>query len=348
MRRSGAPTSLLHKVAHNFFYLGCCFGCFLLGSFLSLSTIDPSVCDLNLCTRRIQHMTADDSNEWLAYWDKHALGEPKKVFLVILILTAPKNFELRNVIRQTWLTDEGPDTLHYFVIGTEGLSDEFNVTIQSEQRRFSDLLLLGNIKDSYNTLSKKLLASLVYIHKNVQFRFLLKCDDDTYVQLHQLHYELKEVPYKQGVYWGFFDGRATPRRKGIWKEENWLLCDHYLPYALGGGYIISHDLVAFVARNSHYLQLYRSEDVSMGVWLAPIELHRIHDTKFDTEYRSRGCHNDYIVTHKQTPVSMRDKYNNLQTSGVMCKDLVQVRTSYNYNWNVLPSKCCVRNDTSIP
>ena len=104
---------------------------------------------------------------------------------------------MRNVIRQTWLNEETSDTLHYFVIGTEGLIRDVNVTIQSEQKRFSDLLLLPNVKDSYSALTKKLLASLVYVQHNVMFRFLLKCDDDTYVQLHQLHYELKEVSYKQ-------------------------------------------------------------------------------------------------------------------------------------------------------
>ena len=349
MRRSVGSPSLCRKAVRNFFYLGCCFGCFILGSLLSLSTIDPSVCDLDLCTRRIQRMTVDDSNAWLQKWDKQPQqGNQKKVFLVLLILSAPKNVEIRNVIRQTWLLDETSDSLHYFAVGAEGLSEDLNTTIQSEQRRFSDLLLLPNIKDSYSTLTKKLLASLVYIHYNVQFRFLLKCDDDTYVQLHQLHYELKEVPYKQRVYWGFFDGRAVPFKKGSWKEKNWLLCDRYLPYALGGGYIISHDLVAFVATNSRYLQLYNSEDVSLGVWLAAIELHRIHDTKFDTEFESRGCHNDYIVTHKQTIISMREKYNHLQAHGLLCKQLVQTRRSYNYNWSVPPSQCCIRNDSTIP
>ena len=350
MRRSWSMTSVTwNKLMRNSLYFSCCFGFFILGSLLSLSSLDPTVCDIDLCTRRLQTMDDKDSNQWLSEWNKNAVsGQPKKVFLVILILTAPKNFEMRNVIRQTWLNEETSDTLHYFVIGTEGLIRDVNVTIQSEQKRFSDLLLLPNVKDSYSALTKKLLASLVYVQHNVMFRFLLKCDDDTYVQLHQLHYELKEVPYKQRIYWGFFNGNAPVFKRGPWKETKFLLCDRYLPYAAGGGYILSHDLVAFIASNSRYLQLYDNEDVSVGVWLAPLELHRIHDTKFDTEYKSRGCHNDYIVTHKQNTVSMREKYNHLEAHGLLCKNLVQLRKSYNYNWNVPPSKCCIRNDSSIP
>ena len=350
MKRSLFTTMVLSKRILRYASCLCfCFAFFLLGSFISLSTLDPTVCNLDLCTRRLQKMDVYDSNHWLSKWSKKSIkGQPKQVFLVILILTSPTNFELRSVIRQTWLNEETSDTLHYFVLGMEGLSEDVNTTIYSEQKRFSDLLMLPNIKDSYNVLTKKLLAALVYIHHNVQFRFLLKCDDDTYVQLHQLQYELKEVPYKQRVYWGFFNGNAPVFKAGPWKEEKFLLCDRYLPYAQGGGYIMSHDLVVFIASNSHYLQIYNNEDVAVGVWLAPLELHRIHDTKFDTESKSRGCHNDYIVTHKQTVSSMREKYIHLETHGLLCKDLYQHRKSYNYNWTVPPSKCCERDDPSIP
>ena len=94
----------------------------------------------------------------------------------------------------------------------------------------------------------------------------------------------------------------------------------------------------------------------MGVWTAPLNIVRQHDTRFDTEWKvrqpwspvcvgcvcvlgvqrrqivqalrfahidspisppanldlvlqSRGCHNDFIITHKQTPSDMTHKYN---------------------------------------
>ena len=42
------------------------------------------------------------------------------------------------------------------------------------------------------------------------------------------------------------------------------------------------DLVGFIARSADMLQLYNSEDVSVGVWLAPVALNRVHDIRFDT------------------------------------------------------------------
>ena len=348
LKKMRVHSAIYNKIVKNCVGFLCCVFCFICGSWFSLNTIDPGDCSLTLCTKRLQHMTISDNNQWLENWKSASEKDVKRVFLVVIIFSAPSNFEARNSIRQTWLSEARSDTQHYFVIGINSLNGDLNTTIQSEQKRFSDLLLLNNVKDSYTALTKKLLASLLYIHQNVQFRFLLKCDDDSYVQLQQLHYELKSVPFKQRVYWGFFDGRAPVFRSGPWKEPNWILCNNYLPYALGGGYIISHDLVAFVATNSKYLQLYNSEDISLSVWLAPIQLHRIHDTKFDTEYKSRGCHNDYIVTHKQTVLTMREKFNNLQLRGSLCREPVQLRKSYNYNWSVPPSQCCIRNDSSIP
>ena len=51
--------------------------------------------------------------------------------------------------------------------------------------------------------------------------------------------ELKHSNFEQGLYWGFFDGRAPVMKKGKWAEKDYKLCDKYIPYALGGGYVLS-------------------------------------------------------------------------------------------------------------
>ena len=96
------------------------------------------------------------------------------------------------------------------------------------------------------------------------------------------------------------------------------------------------------------LQVFKNEDTSVGTWLGPLKIHRVHDTRFDTEFRSRGCNNAYLVSHKQSVEDFRSKHYSLQAKGVLCENEVKHRVSYQYNWNVLPSKCCVRNDTNLP
>ncbi|VDN27609.1 unnamed protein product [Gongylonema pulchrum] len=94
-------------------------------------------------------------------------------------------------------------------------------------------------------------------------------------------------------------------------------------------------MVDFIVRNRDLLKLYKSEDVSVGAWLAGLDVRYVHDPRFDTEFRSRGCNNQYIITHKQSAESLEKEY--------------RVRASYVYDWSVPPSQCCVRqNGSSIP
>lgn len=271
-------------------------------------------------------------------------------FLVVLILSAPSNTQQRDAIRQTWLNAprESYDVVHYFSLGAGDLESDEYMTLQSEQNRFHDLLLIPSVNDSYRTLTKKLQQSFIWLVQNADFKFLLKVDDDSFAQLGEIMKELHSVKDKKKLYWGFFSGHAQVKQYGLWQEKEWNLCDHYLPYAVGGGYVLSHDLVSFIEKNKEYLKLYRSEDVSVGAWLAALSINRIHDPRFDTEYKSRGCFNSYLITHKQSIEEMKEKHWLLKEKGRLCREQTRSRYSYIYNWNVLPSHCCVRNDSSVP
>ena len=121
-----------------------------------------------------------------------------------------------------------------------------------------------------------------------------------------------------------------------------MLSDTYLPYALGGGYVISGLLSRFVVRNMDILSRYNAEDVSMGTWLAPLNITRRHDVRFDTEWKSRGCQNKFLVTHKQSPSDMRAKADMLSRSNgvLMCQSETHRRKEYVYNWAGKASDCC--------
>ena len=101
----------------------------------------------------------------------------KETFLVVLVLTAPKNQERRNVIRQTWanihkkLRDQ---FLLYFILGNSELSDESIDSINDEKAKHKDILALP-IVDSYQALTSKLLASFVQLNRNVKFKVRNTC-----------------------------------------------------------------------------------------------------------------------------------------------------------------------------
>ncbi|KAG8434334.1 hypothetical protein GDO86_012639 [Hymenochirus boettgeri] len=270
-------------------------------------------------------------------------------FLAVLIASGPKYTERRSIIRSTWLSGvasrgaEGGELWSRFVIGTAGLGGEEMATLEMEQRRHGDMLLLPELQDSYENLTAKLLRMYVWLDRHVRYKFVLKADDDTFARLDVLLEELR-VKEPRRLYWGFFSGRGRVKTAGKWKEHAWVLCDYYLPYALGGGYVLSWDVVHYLSLSQDFLAQWQSEDVSLGAWLAPLDVKRVHDPRFDTEYKSRGCSNKYIVTHKQSIEDMLEKHQTLAKEGRLCKEELKLRLSYIYDWGVPPSQCCQRKD----
>ena len=317
------------------------------GVFLTLGgLLFLSLCGMP-CDDTTYALHADDHalSRSKAFWEKHPFAPSRdlKCFLVILVLSGAGNHHQRNTIRETWLSDAPADlVLTKFVIGTQSLSEAVKQNIEREQFSHNDLLLLNGLTESYRNLTSKLLYSLQWVDHTVDYKFLLKVDDDSYARVDQVVKELGLKPPER-LYWGFFDGRAHVKKSGKWAEKDWSLCDRYLPYALGGGYVLSNDLVHYVSSNSKYLQEYLSEDVSLGAWLAPLSVQRIHDERFDTEYVSRGCRNSYLITHKQDAMAMQRLHGNLHRLGVLCSKEEVRRESYSYNWSALPSQCCQRN-----
>lgn len=271
------------------------------------------------------------------------------VTLLVLVLSSPGNLDVRNTIRQTWLSvsKKNHNYQAFFVVGDRGLNNKQVYDLAGEKSRHSDLLVLS-MHDTYNDLTRKLVKSLEFAHKNFRFDYVLKCDDDTFVDVERVVEELK-VEKDPFLYWGFFDGRAPVQIKGKWADTSYKLCDKYIPYALGGGYVLGRELVKFISENSRLLELYNSEDVTVGAWLAGLKVKRKHDTRFDTEWKSRGCNSKFIVTHKQTEADMKIKWKRLVKYGTICEGAeTKVRLSYNYDWSKHPSECCVRSDHSLP
>ena len=279
-----------------------------------------------------------------------------EIFLVACILSAPSNTRERQAARESWLSlrrgSLADDVAPLFILGGEGLDGETSRALGHEMDAHHDLLILDNVVDSYANLTLKLLHAYTWIDAHLQPRYVLKMDDDSFARVDVIIGELSDsLSHHPRLYWGFFDGRARPFKKGKWSEKSWNLCDLYLPYALGGGYVVSGNLVAYVARNAGDLRLFFNEDVAMGTWMAPLDVYRKHDPRFDTEYKSRGCFSSYLVTHKQTAEMLKTKYDNLLRTESICGGShleYRARMSYDYNWTVPPSQCCHRGNSNLP
>merc|ERR1711970_410237 len=185
-------------------------------------------------------------------------SKKKDTFMVVCILSAPDNVQARQAARESWLTliekiapdDTGQRSAQsLFVVGIHGLDDAAAQSLHEEMNLYHDLLILDDLVDSYANLTLKIVHAYSWIHAHLHPRYVVKCDDDSYVRVDVISSELNRPPLltHPRLYWGFFDGRARPFKKGKWSETSWNLCDLYLPYALGGGYVVSGNLVTFVA-----------------------------------------------------------------------------------------------------
>jgi len=197
--------------------------------------------------------------------------EKLKTHLMILIMTRPEDAQLRGTIRDTWLrlSTKTPQQFRYvFPIGGMSMAkgdlgkrfkrinaEIYLTKMGSEKLRSEgDVLLLLNVTDTYEKLAQKTAASIRAAVDSYDFNFLLKVDGDAFVRLGALLHSLRDVDHPR-LYWGFLDGRAKPFRRGKWKESDWILCDRYLPYHLGGGYVLARQLAEIIASNYRLMKV---------------------------------------------------------------------------------------------
>ncbi|KAI6242612.1 UBIQUITIN-CONJUGAT-2 domain-containing protein [Aphelenchoides fujianensis] len=271
--------------------------------------------------------------------------------LALLGTSAPGNVDERQTVRETWLragSFSPADVRPFFAVGTKNTTANERKRLEAEHEEHGDLLFIEKLVDSFDNLSKKTAYSIESVVKSHDFKYVMKTDTDSFVRVGHLLKALRDVENPH-LYWGFLDGRAKPFRRGKYKEPGYVVCDRYLPYHLGGGYVLAHSLAAFIADHTHLLRYYRSEDVSVGVWLAGVNVKYVHDPRFDTEYISRGCNNRYLVTHKHSKRQMHEYADSIRTTGRLCAREFQSRLSYVYDFAVPPSHCCSRvNGSNIP
>ena len=153
-------------------------------------------------------------------------GKVDKPQILVVVQSAPKNYELRQEVRNSYgqnCKNKYSDWCHLtFIIGElQNSNDPLQNTLVKENIRYGDILQEPFI-DSYNNLTLKTLYILKYFNyvfnKNLENKFLLKCDDDSYVHLESLWALAKSRMQKNSTdLIGFLE-------LGSYKH-------HYMPYA---------------------------------------------------------------------------------------------------------------------
>lgn len=280
--------------------------------------------------------------------DFSAADIPGAYVVLVLVHSSAGQRSLRDAVRETWLRQRSQPNAYVarFVLGTHALDEDSLVSLVAENEKHKDLLVLPEIEEDSHAewpSSRKLLASFSWAVSHVNFSSVFKCNSATFALLDKI---VSITQQHNSHIWGYFAGGVKAVRhssSSVLAEEDWILCSNYLPYPEGGGYVISREIVELIVDMGPDLKHYHHDDIALGTWISPFKgIKKQHSVGFNTGYYSRGCMNSYLVSHRETAHSMRDKYNNLQNKGVLCQHEHQSRLSYRYNWTSPASHCCIR------
>ncbi|XP_042502967.1 hydroxyproline O-galactosyltransferase GALT6-like [Macadamia integrifolia] len=242
------------------------------------------------------------------------------VELFIGVLSAGNHFSERMAIRKSWMQSKlirSSQVVARFFVALNGRK-VINAELKKEAEFFGDIVIVP-FMDSYDLVVMKTVAICEYGVRVVSAKYIMKCDDDTFVRIDTVLKEAKKVPSNRSLYVGNMNYYHKPLREGKWAVtyEEWPEED-YPPYANGPGYIVSSDIAHFVVSEfeNHNLRLFKMEDVSMGMWVEqfnsssrPVEY--IHSVRFC----QFGCIDDYITAHYQSPRQMICMWDKLQQHG---------------------------------
>ncbi|XP_077879207.1 UDP-GalNAc:beta-1,3-N-acetylgalactosaminyltransferase 2 isoform X5 [Ictidomys tridecemlineatus] len=238
---------------------------------------------------------------------------------------------------------------HEFMEGVEGVAGGFIYTIQegdallrslhSRPQRLADHMrslheedallseessvhgdiVFVDVVDTYRNVPAKLLNFYRWTVETTSFSLLLKTDDDCYIDLESV---FKRISQKSldgpNVWWGNFRLNWAVDRTGKWQELEYP-SPAYPAFACGSGYVISRDIVNWLASNSGRLKTYQGEDVSMGIWMAAIGPRRYQDSLWLCE---KTCETGMLSSPQYSPHELTELW---ELKGV-CGDPCQCAT----------------------
>ena len=187
--------------------------------------------------------------------------------LLILVSSAPANFERRYLIRQTWGADNNsvPQWKTYFLLG-QTRDQTHSDLLKKEDSVYGDMIRADYYEHYWNQ-SLKIQMAFEWAARYCNFSYLLKADDDIFVNSKRLLdvLQLKSTP-KKSLYMGKLHHNPFVQRDGKWRvsyEE--YRGTHYPDFCSEAGFVMSYDVVQSVVPLFDVIKPYRLDDVYVGM-----------------------------------------------------------------------------------
>ncbi|KAJ8039139.1 Beta-1,3-galactosyltransferase 1 [Holothuria leucospilota] len=200
----------------------------------------------------------------------------KEVFLLVLMLSAPMNFEQRQNQRLHCLNVSevsGKRIERLFLLGNSA-DKLLNEKIMEEFQIFQDILI-SDFQDSYRNLTLKTLSGLEWASLHCSnARYVMKVDDDTLINFKTLIDTLTISP-KEDFITGRVCRRCRPMRG---QKQKWYVSldeypkSFYPDYVRGPAYVMSGDFPAKIINMSLKTPFFLWEDVYIGMILEKLAI----------------------------------------------------------------------------
>ena len=128
----------------------------------------------------------------------------------ISVISSTKNFKRRNRIRNAWVRHLNASASYAFVMGRT-TNETVQKLIEKESDIFGDIIQIDMV-DTYFNLAIKVAALLNWINSYCPLiPFVLKCDDDVYVNVENLAAVLPNLPADEPSIYGSLTSREVLR-----------------------------------------------------------------------------------------------------------------------------------------
>lgn len=195
----------------------------------------------------------------------------QSLFFLVIVSTSPNNANRRTMIRQTWGNldrNRLPDDHHWKVVFMMGKAetDETNEAIMSEYQRYGDLII-GNYTDRYRVITTKVLMAFQWASQ-IRCSYILKTDDDVYVDVPKLAHWLMKVLKKPTSFYGgvVYSGKVVrdkTHRHYISRED--LSLDYFPAFCKGFMYVVSWSLIPKMVDLSRHVTRIGPDDAYVGL-----------------------------------------------------------------------------------
>ncbi|KAL3836305.1 hypothetical protein ACJMK2_021742 [Sinanodonta woodiana] len=222
-------------------------------------------------------------------------------YLLVFVLSLPKNTEERRAIRETWgsVINRHNNSLNVsarimFILGKMGNEITQNKTLREESDKHKDIVQIDFMESRYN-LTRKMMSGLQWIKTYCNsVKYILKVDDDTFINTARFFEYLLRTPNINNVtIHGWVYTRGIVRREGKYKVKVEEYPKSMFPHLTSGtSFILPFDVISDMLDTAERLPYCPVDDAFItGVLRTILDLKIQHSADFThmDEKRINSC-----------------------------------------------------------